>query len=60
LGPSRAVNGCTCPKGFDHVQESPDDMDKMIGADFEKGLSQLKVAAESEARAAAGSPAASR
>jgi len=38
------------------------DMDKMIGADFEKGLSQLKAVAESQARAqpAATPPAAAR
>lgn len=37
------------------------DMDKVIGADFEKGLAQLKTVAEGEARAAASaSPAAAR
>lgn len=38
------------------------DMDKLIGADFEKGLSQLKAVAEGQARAqpAPTSPAAAR
>jgi hypothetical protein len=36
------------------------DMDKMIGADFEKGLAQLKAVAEAEARGAAGASAPAR